>query len=648
MIKIHTGILLLFLYALIPDANAMMELSPKADEYDFAAFSEYSFDETEVIDQLRFLPLQKTKIDFGIQKKVIWLKTEIVNHSDRQNVWLLNLNTRFMNGMTVTIDRNGQLEELLRNGEETAFKHRPINQPKLALSLELPPGKTVTLYIRYWSRGTTALPVLLQTPERYAETTHRESIKYTGFYSVVGLLLIFALFQFIFVNNRLQISYILYVGSAALYVFHMDGLSFKYLWPDLPGWNAFSSLPLGLIMTALGIQFSRVFLEMKHNLPKLDRLCRLIFPLVFCILAYGIFFDSVQSKKLALNLNLIVVILGVSAGVISYYQGVKSARFYVVGWVLICLASAWTNIAHLLPWSLPVASSFDMIRLGIVADALMFQLALADKASEAAEQRNLLIRSEKKALKKQQIAERSVYKAEQELLEAMAIATQKSRELETTSHDLKQPLASMRLALSQMKNQKEMDGTVVGRFEKSVDFLEFLIRNSGQTYSEPKSSHAEFGPDSAQRRPAEFPANKIISSIEAMFKEEAEMKNLQFRCRPSSLSIVGVPNDILRIISNLVSNAIRYTKRGKIFVGCKRRGRYLAIIVADTGTGISEQEKTSIFEYGKRGSMHEMDGTGDGIGLPIAYQLAEKNGYRIRLDSRPGSGSLFSLEVPLA
>ena len=665
--KTCSAVLFLLLCAVVSTANAAMELSPETTEYDFALFSEYSFSDTEQIDQITFQPLKKTKIDFGIQKQVIWLKTEIVNHSDRNDTWVLNLNTRFMNGMKVIIDRDGQRTELLNNGENTPYSNRPLDHAKLAVSIDITQGETVTIYIRYWSRGTTALPVSLQTPGRYAEVIYKDSIKYSSFYSVVILLLVFALFQFMFVNNRLQISYILYVGSTALYVLHMDGLSFKYLWPDLPAWNAFSSLPLGLIMSVLGIQFSRVFLETKKNLPALDILCRLIFPLALLVLTYGFFFDSVQSKKLAMNLNLIVVFLGVSAGIISYYQGVKSARFYVAGWVLLCVASVWTNITHLLPWSLPVASSFDMIRLGIVADALMFQLALADKASDAAEQRNQLIQSEKSAIKKQQIAEHSVYKAEQELLEAMTVATQKSRELETTNHDLKQPLASMRLALSQMKKQNEVDTAVVGRFEKSIDFLEYLAQNSGhdsahrnspknvalgnsslENDSDLKNNHEAFIADSSQRRPVEFPVEKIIDSIDAMFREEAEGKNLNFRCRSSKATIVGVPNDILRIISNLVSNAIRYTEHGTILIGCKRRGETLAILVIDNGIGISVEEQAVIFEYGKRGAKHELDGIGDGLGLSIAYQLAEKNGYRIQLESEIEVGSQFSLIVPLA
>lgn len=652
MTKLYSYIVLFILCACVSNAGAVMVLSQQSGTYDLVSYSEYSLDDTKksddtfpqkTIETLQFSPIQRAKIDFGFRRQPIWIKTEIVNDSDTKQSWVLNLNTRFMNGLNVYIDRGGRIELLLKNGESSSFDARPLPQVKLALPVELAGREAVILYIRYWSRGTTALPAVIQTKETYATVLHEESLKYMGFYSIVGLLIVFALFQFLFVNNKLQIIYILYVGSVSLYVLHMDGLSFKYLWPDFPEWNAFSSLPLGLLMTVLGMHFSRVFLDTRNNLPRLDMFLRLVFPIAFFLLVYGAFFDSELSRKLSMILNLYVVFSGLFSGILSLAGGMKSARFYVIGWVSLCFASAWTNISHFLPFSLPVATSFDMIRLGIVADALMFQLALSDQANEVAVQRDTLVRSEKAALKKQQVAERSVYKAEQELLEAMAFAKQKTRELETTSHDLKQPLASMRLALAQMKNQKEMNSTVVGRFEKSVDFLEFLAEHPGEAPSDLTTINSE----SLWGNPVVFPANKIISSIDAMFREEAEEKELQFRCKPSRLSICGIPNDILRIVSNLVSNSIRYTDKGKILVGCKRRGDCLTIVVADTGPGISPAEQSTILEYGKRGKMHTIDGQGDGLGLSIAYQLADKNGYYIQIKSQPGSGTVVTVEVPL-
>jgi len=98
-----------------------------------------------------------------------------------------------------------------------------------------------------------------------------------------------------------------------------------------------------------------------------------------------------------------------------------------------------------------------------------------------------------------------------------------------------------------------------------------------------------------------------------------------------------------------VSNAIRYTERGGIFVGCRRRGASVVLEVWDTGIGIAPAQQRDVFrEFHQLGNPERDRRKGLGLGLAIAQGLARTLGHTLSLRSRPGRGSVFRLALPLA
>ena len=103
------------------------------------------------------------------------------------------------------------------------------------------------------------------------------------------------------------------------------------------------------------------------------------------------------------------------------------------------------------------------------------------------------------------------------------------------------------------------------------------------------------------------------------------------------------------MIRNLLSNALKYTQRGKVLVGCRRRGGKLRIEIWDTGVGIPKSELQAIFEeYHQLDNAARQRSRGLGLGLSIVKSLGELLGHQIRVRSLHGKGSVFSIEVPLS
>jgi CheY-like chemotaxis protein len=103
-----------------------------------------------------------------------------------------------------------------------------------------------------------------------------------------------------------------------------------------------------------------------------------------------------------------------------------------------------------------------------------------------------------------------------------------------------------------------------------------------------------------------------------------------------------------RVLQNLVSNALRYTRAGGVLVGCRRRGGAVELCVWDTGPGIPESQQRAIFDEFRRLDRPSPWGEqGLGLGLSICDRIARLLGMELGLSSRPGHGSLFRVRVPL-
>ncbi len=218
----------------------------------------------------------------------------------------------------------------------------------------------------------------------------------------------------------------------------------------------------------------------------------------------------------------------------------------------------------------------------------------------------------------------------------------KSRFLAAASHDLRQPLQT--LALLQGLLAKIVEGeraqNLVARIDDTLGAIAGMLNTLLDINQiEAGTVHAE---------PVSFPINELFDRLRNEFTYHAEAKGLTLRVVPCGLWIHSDPRLLEQMIRNLLSNALKYTKRGKVLLGCRRRGEVLSIEVCDTGIGIPDEELQAIFE-----EYHQLDNAarersrGLGLGLSIVQRLGNLLGHRVRVRSEPGKGSIFAVEVVL-
>ena len=217
----------------------------------------------------------------------------------------------------------------------------------------------------------------------------------------------------------------------------------------------------------------------------------------------------------------------------------------------------------------------------------------------------------------------------------------KSRFLAAASHDLRQPLHALNLFAAQLSQQADPveRARLVGRIDAAIASMNELF-NALLDMS--KLDAGVLAPDIT-----EFPVGHLLDRVETTFAAAAREKGLHLSVVPSNSWVRTDAILLERILLNLVSNAVRYTSRGGVVVGCRRRGDSVRIEVWDSGIGVAEGERHSIFgEFYQAGAPPPGQRAGLGLGLSIVDGLCRLLGHPIDLASRPGKGSRFAVTVP--
>ncbi len=140
-----------------------------------------------------------------------------------------------------------------------------------------------------------------------------------------------------------------------------------------------------------------------------------------------------------------------------------------------------------------------------------------------------------------------------------------------------------------------------------------------------------------------FAAGPLLQGLATEFRLLAAAKGLELHCVPTRAWLRSDPQLLRRVLQNFLSNAVKYTRRGRVLLGARRHGDTLRIEVWDSGPGIAEADRAAIFEEFRR---LDRGGAGLGLGLAIAERIARLLDLPLTLRSRLGHGSTFAIEVP--
>ena len=225
----------------------------------------------------------------------------------------------------------------------------------------------------------------------------------------------------------------------------------------------------------------------------------------------------------------------------------------------------------------------------------------------------------------------------------------KSQFVRMVTHELRSPVQVTTSLLNVLSrgyvgdlNEKQID--LVERAQKRLQFLQTLISD----LLDLAAGKAEV---MATTERGLVPLNNLIQDMQTRFEAPAHDKGLSLRVEypTEKLNVWGDQSELDRMISNLVSNAVKYTLKGEVRLLLERVDGAARIVVADTGIGIPEEALPHLFEeFFRADNARDLQAAGTGLGLSIIKDLVERYDGQIEVQSVEGEGTILTLTLPLA
>ena len=218
----------------------------------------------------------------------------------------------------------------------------------------------------------------------------------------------------------------------------------------------------------------------------------------------------------------------------------------------------------------------------------------------------------------------------------------KTRFFAAASHDLLQPLNAARLFTVALGGKELRDDIhdLVNKVDLSLKGVEELLNELLDI--------CKLDAGAMQPTIRDFRVSDVLNALKTEFTPVAEKAGLRFAVHPRDVWVKSDSRLLRRILQNFISNALRYTRHGGAVVGCRMRGDKIRIEVWDSGPGIPEDKLKIIFrEFHRLEGPETTDVKGLGLGLAIVERLGRSLDHTVSVRSRPGRGTVFSVDVPI-
>lgn len=553
------------------------------------------------------------------------------------------------------IDNVGNVKVILQQQAGSKFSEREQvsdTLPRWLVSsqFEVAAGASLNVLLHYRSLGSSYLPLEILSQQQLLQRVYSDSLNAALFYSFsFAAILLFLLFG-IAIQDKTSVLYAGLFSIALLTLSAMEGYAFMYLWPNLPSWNHHSALFLIYFFCAFGFYVAFKAVEpslQKQYLPAPILKLFAWFSMISLLMAVlTLFLPYVLMQNIS-NLFVILMFFAHAVTIVSWFrhgskQIIKRNIIAVVSAIIIVLA-----VIVLILWSF--VSSLDSSQLYVQSSRIIFILAgLATMATIIAHVNGLRqdyaasLEQQVNAVKREAAINHQLYVAEQNYSRVRLLATQSQQQLEEASHDMKQPLFSLRSTLDAV--MQDQTTQVKQQVQNAFSYLESLCVSYMQSS---RVSNQELGNETLQTEVAQveqpYKVNLVLKTVFRMFAADASTNNINLRMTGSSIEITLPPTIVIRIISNMVSNAIKHAGECKILLGVRRKPEMISIVVVDNGVGIDDEILHCATVAYKKGAAS----CGEGLGLAICKRLAQQHAMQLEIASKQGQGTCCQLHIPL-
>lgn len=218
---------------------------------------------------------------------------------------------------------------------------------------------------------------------------------------------------------------------------------------------------------------------------------------------------------------------------------------------------------------------------------------------------------------------------------ALAAVKVKDRFLASAAHDIRQPVHALALYADWLRSEPELVAQITPKIVSATRAVNALFDSLFDL--------ARLDAGQVEVRRERIDVVRLLQDLDLQYRPIAEAAGLSFRLRAAPATVLSDQVLLKRVLGNLIANAIRYTPKGGVLVASRATPQGVRIEVWDTGVGIPADHQNAVFEEFYKLPSHPGTEDSFGLGLSIVSRLLSLLGHQIRLDSRPGRGSVFRL-----
>jgi len=575
--------------------------------------------------------------NLGLAQGYYWLKVDINNVNSPKNSLRLVTHAAYRPLITAYLVEQNHYTEILHSTNNDVYSNRP--QPFRLLSSK---AFSITqpdafILIRYQVIGSSLLKLQLLNELQFNQLLHDDTSQASVFYSFSIACIIIFLFFSAAMQEKISLYYSLIFTVALLFITAIEGFAFKHFWPESPVWNHYSPLVLLYFLSAAGFYLSSIGNQLRQQQKLFNKTTRLFAVICLLLAASCLLFDFVL---LAIIANILFALMFISQTICIASWVKTGPQYNKVTLGVALLLTLFVISMVLLSLTGTLFSSFVyfsanrivyLIATLVTISAIILHVAHLRKSHEQSLQRELEL-SKRDADKS-----KALFQAQQNFNRAQSLATLHQQQLASASHDMKQPLISLRSTID--ASMQDASTEIKQQLHNALDYLNNLCNQHLQQSNPQTEEPATQQEENSTEEP--YALQLLFDTVIRMFNAEALEKNIELRCQPCTVIIREPATIIMRILSNLIGNAIKHSQNGKVLLGVRRRGHKLDIQVHDSGPGMTEEQLQTLSQAYQKGPESE----GHGLGLAICQQLASQHGMQLEIYSVLGRGTSCCLQI---
>lgn len=580
-------------------------------------------------------------VSFGYSGAAYWFSVELDNREAAPLERLLVFDPTWLDDVRITLTRPDGTQQVFQGGDTLPFSARAVPHRRINFLLDLPPG-TSRLLVRTQTRDPYLVGMTLWSRQAFFAADGRESAYLGVVYGAIGAMLLFNLFLFFSAREKIYAAYVGYVLAFVVGHLTYNGHLFGWLWPDAPAWGNWAHSVFIYAYTITGLYFSILFLDLRERQPRAHRGAWGLLALVLASCALTALFGYgphvISSILWVIVYTPAILLLGAQ----SLRQGNCAARFFLTASTAGFLGALVTasTVSGLLPYSF---ATFHAIDVGILIDAVLLSLALADRLrlarAEAEQAKTRLLETERTYSRE---LEATVAQRTQELSQANAV---KDKFFAIVAHDLRGPIGSLAVLFNE---------AIRSPADLTADMLETIRASTLATnrFLEELLIWARVQRGEMDCHPVALDAGEILREMQELHAAQAQARGVRLQLTTHEPCWVRADAAMLRtVLRNLVGNALKFTPAGGVVQArLQREAGQCAVFIADTGVGMDEAAVRDLFrlDVKRHLSPGTRNQTGTGLGLILCKEFVQLMGGSLGVCSAPGEGSTFGFRLPVA